>query len=626
MTPSEQFAQILVRCKNSPSYFIENFCKVKHPKAGVIPFKLFSYQKKSLTAFRQNRFNVYKKTRQCGVSTLAGAFALWYAMFYNYKTVLVVSKTDRDATAFLDKNIKFVYSNLPEEFRKVYGKLESISNEHTLRLPNGSTITSLPSSPDVLRSNSSSLNILDEAAFMPHMDAMWSAGWSVVSHGGSVICISTTNGQGNWYHITWVDSESKRNQFNPIKIDWWDMDWKISYIDDISGKTQTICPTDGLRKCATKEEIEKYGPYWSPWLEEQYIGLQQRGEIDKFQQEILAEFVGTGNTVLPRPYLIHMGGTISEDYSVVSKVEYNHPVSNENLILDFDNKLWVWNKPIRSTAPVVEYGRIIKPGAPGHVYSLGVDISSGEGDDYSAIEVFDHTAREQVAELNIKVLPTTLAMMTDYIARWYNMALVVPERTGLGAPVTQSIYYDLGYPNLYRLKLGDGKMGKKVGFPTTPTYKPMLIKTLLDNLGPEEGYLIRSKRLYDQLCIFVHLGHEKTGSVKGPGNHDDLSISAGLALLGITEALISDSRNMYPARYIPTEEIKTPQMSKADMTSLIQAGGIECLMPVVLGSDITEVKSVQEEFMTFQKQLGGLAPGSNQATVVQRKHIIDLGR
>jgi hypothetical protein len=113
--------------------------------------------------------------------------------------------------------------------------------------------------------------------------------------------------------------------------------------------------------------------------------------------------------------------------------------------------------------------------------------------------------------------------------------------------------------------------------------------------------------------------------VKGPGNHDDLSISAGLSLLGATEALISDSRNMYPTRYIPTEEIKTPQMSKADFNSIVQAGGIDCLMPVILGSEITEVRTMQEEFMIFQKQLGGLSPGSNQAIVVQRKNIIGLG-
>ena len=563
----------------------------------------------------------------CGISTLAGAFALWYAMFYNHKTILIVSKGDRDAVAFLDKNMKFVYKHLPDEFIQTYGKLSNISNEHSIKFPNGSSIVSLPSGPDVLRSNSSSLNIIDEAAFMRDMDSMWSAGFSTLSQGGSVIIISTTFGQGNWYHITWVDAMAKRNQFNPIEINWWDMDWKISYVDEFTHQTRDICPIKDLRKCESKEEIDKYGPYWSPWLEEQYIGLQQRGESEKFRQEILAEFVGTGDTVLPREYLTNIGNNTRNKCQMINKVDYIHPVSDEKLILDFEDKLWIWNKPVKPSPPIVEHGKIIKPGVDGHVYSVGVDIASGEGDDYSAVNVFDHTTREQAAELNLKVLPSILAMMVDYIARWYNMALVVPERTGLGAPVTQSIYYDLGYPNLYRMRSVDGKMGKKVGFPTTPVYKPMLIKALLDNLGPEDGYKIYSSRLYEQLSIFVHLGNNRTGSVKGPGNHDDLSISAALALVGATEAMVGNVTNLYPAKNIPLNDVRTPPMSDSELRSMVSLGGLECMMPVSLPPSEINQTSINEEYLKFQKQLGGITPNSvGGPTVIPRKNLIQFPR
>lgn len=623
MTRSEQFAQVLLRCKASPQFFIENFCKVRHPAAGVLPFHLHSYQRRSLDAFRKHRFNLYKKTRQCGISTLAGGFTLWYSMFYNHKTVLVVSKGDRDSVEFLEKNIKFVYRNLPGEFHEVYGDINRISNEHAIKFPNGTTVKCLPSGKDVLRSNSASLNIIDEAGFMPDMDAMWGAGWPTLQHGGSCIVISTANGEGNWYHMNCMDAAAKRSIFNLIEVNWWDMDWTISYKDDLDKRPKTICPRAGIRKCETKEEKTKYGPYWSPWLEEQYIALQKRGEAHLFRQEILAEFVGTGNTVLPPNYLISMGESISPEYKTVSSVEYVHPVSDDKLSLNFENHLWVWKKPVKPTPPVVEHGRIIRPGDPGHIYSVGIDISSGEDVDFSAVEVFDHTTREQVAELNIKVLPTVLAMMVDYIGRWYNLALVIPERTGMGAPVTQSIHFDLGYPNIYRMKLPNGKLHAKVGFPTSPTYKPMIVKALLDNLDPDNGgYKIYSQRLYDQLRIFVHLGRNKVGSVKGVGNHDDLSMAAGFALVGGMDAMISDSSHLLPTRQDPNDVVMSP--NEEDIRKAVATGGIECLMPVVAGQDSDmRNRTPMEEFDNFMKSLGGIQKGQ-APVVVQRKNQLKL--
>ena len=53
--------KIIKRCQQDPAFFINNFCKVKHPKLGIIPFKLFKYQKRCLKDFLENRFNVFRK-------------------------------------------------------------------------------------------------------------------------------------------------------------------------------------------------------------------------------------------------------------------------------------------------------------------------------------------------------------------------------------------------------------------------------------------------------------------------------------------------------------------------------------------------------------------------------------
>ncbi len=64
MIPAEQ-AQIISRCQSSIKFFLRNFGKLKHPKAGILPFNPFNYQSKALKAFRNNRFVIFRKCRQC---------------------------------------------------------------------------------------------------------------------------------------------------------------------------------------------------------------------------------------------------------------------------------------------------------------------------------------------------------------------------------------------------------------------------------------------------------------------------------------------------------------------------------------------------------------------------------
>jgi hypothetical protein len=428
-------------------------------------------------------------------------------------------------------------------------------------------------------------------------------------HGGSCIVISTSAGQGNWYHNTWTEAEQGRNEFNPIYVPWWEMDWTIRYKDDLTGKMEEIAPIRGIRETADKEEEDKYGKYWSPWLEEQYRLLQSKGEAHLFKQEILAEFIGTGNTVLSAEVLKYIGVTVSPKYWTVGKVNYLHPITEQNTVLDFDNQLRIWRKPVKPEPDIVEGGRIIRPGSSGHTYSIGMDISSGEADDYSAMVVVDCNTKEQVAELNIKILPADLIMMADYLGRWYNGAFIVPERTGLGIPVCQSLYNDIAYSNVFKMKTPAGKPGKKIGFPTSPAYKPQLNKNLLDYLG-EDGVIIYSQRVFDQLCIYIHLGGGRTGHVDGPGNHSDLAIALALALVGITEAVQADQRSLIPSHNAPMEPADmSPDIVRKNtdqIKDLLSQGGVNALLPIVPGRSFDNGPiDALEEIMRFSQQMGG---------------------
>ncbi len=489
----------------------------------------------------------------CGISKISGAYALWYAMFYPMRTVLIVSRADVDAMTFLEDNIKFLFKHLPQWMQDYWAPVKD--NDHEIKFSNGSTIRSKTSHPDVMRSNASSLNIIDEAAFIPQMGNMWSSAWSTMQTGGSAIVVSTAKGVGNWYWSTYTDAQAGLNTFVPLDIMWWDMDWVLEYDDPLSGKHVRIAPRDGIRPC-TPDECEIYGPYWSPWLEEQFKNLQEKGELWKFKQEILAEFVGSGNTIIESAALQTVSDTVSDEFNVLSAPQhYVHPVSNEPMVVDFTTKgvgegLRIWDKPVHGIPAKTRGKTIIEPGVEPYTYVAGLDLATGKGADYHALQMLCLETRSQVAELMMHCKPRELKYIVDYICRYYNNALLVVERNNGGDHFIDEMRLELNYPRLWRKKVVTNNSSRtsvsygEYGFFTGPAGKPILNRYLLDYVraNQEEGFKIKSRRLHKQMLTYVRkkdqAGNDtnRTEAESGPGNHDDLVIALALAFVGLSDA------------------------------------------------------------------------------------------
>jgi len=907
----------ILACQKSIIHFLSQHCKLQHPSAGMLPFIPFKYQIKAINAFNQHRFNIVRKCRQCGLSQIAGGYALHQSMFYPYQTILVVSKKEDDAKNFLKRNIGFLFSNLPPWMQELWAPLKW--NEHEIEFPNHSSIKSLTSSPNVLRSHSASLNIIDEAAFIPSMDSMWAAGWSCVTgdtllstnngltriqslvknsdqwqdidinvntdeaieksdklylsghtpirriktelgleigatgnhrlrtvtpngdyewlyvdkacvgqyvviklgqipnmkemnqelymagiilaratkvgdeihtkfnsqlltsefvqvcneifgedgfiinkrqlkinnpiifdiinkynidittpivdrelsdeilslgrdnyyhiicgiidaqsasgkrigaifdshklarnvqdilfdfgfpisigitsanqwrliiidsdignefsnhfystrndlrlcaesgqslntdhpimvymfeqecnllikeypndsdinkcgsygriryndiqnmlsynigdinswlvsknlfvdrivsikedtaetfdiqvpnrncyvsnslishntlqHGGKVIVISTLNGMGDWYHRTLKGAERGTNGFNLIEINWYDMDWSIEYKDKATGEHLKIAPCDGIRQCSNQIEVEKYGKYWSPWLESQYIALAEDGETWKFDQEVLARVVSSGKTVVPAKNLDVVEQTVIKPIEIASGIrQYVHPIKRTPITLDYDfeneHGLWFWEKPIKRA-----------PGYPnGYDYVMGVDTMTGRGDDFNSLEIFCIQTQEQVAELSMRCIPKLLAAYIDMLGRYYNTACVAIERNNGGDGVIDELRLEYGYPNLWRRIVHPDKVNAEAkiepaGFFTNELSKIALNKLLINLVGAEQGIIIKSSRLHEQLCTYIN-HRDKSGRITGKtgaeiGCHDDNVSALGICL------------------------------------------------------------------------------------------------
>mgnify|MGYP003624647701 FL=1 len=212
MSP-EEIKQEFLKCKEDPVYFMRHYIKIVHPIRGRVNFDLYRFQERIITEFTKNRFNLMRKFRQAGATTISAAYALWYITFNSDKNVMVVSIGDRESRDFLDRAVN-MYDDLPSWLQAP----ETERNKHVLKLSTGSKIKSQPAGAG--RGESVSLLIVDEAAFIDNMREFWMAIYPTISTGGSAYILSTVNGMANLYYELYRDAELEKNDFNVIDIHW----------------------------------------------------------------------------------------------------------------------------------------------------------------------------------------------------------------------------------------------------------------------------------------------------------------------------------------------------------------------------------------------------------------------
>ena len=69
------------RCMEDPLYFIQNYVQIVSLDEGLIPFKMYDFQKEMVGTFHSNRFTICKLPRQTGKSTTMVSYLLHYALF-----------------------------------------------------------------------------------------------------------------------------------------------------------------------------------------------------------------------------------------------------------------------------------------------------------------------------------------------------------------------------------------------------------------------------------------------------------------------------------------------------------------------------------------------------------------
>ena len=225
------------KCSEDPLYFMETYMKIVSLDEGLVPFKMYDFQKHIVRTIHDNRFTICKLPRQSGKSTTTVSYLLHYALFNPNSNIAILANKSSTARDILSR-VQLAYENLPKWLQQ--GVINW--NKGNIELENKSQIVAAATSSSAIRGGSYNIIFLDEFAFVPAniAEMFFSSVYPTISSGQKtkMIIVSTPYGMNQFYKL-WSDAENGRNDYVPIEVHWSevpgrDEDWKERTIRNTS--------------------------------------------------------------------------------------------------------------------------------------------------------------------------------------------------------------------------------------------------------------------------------------------------------------------------------------------------------------------------------------------------------
>jgi hypothetical protein len=564
----------------NPAFIIEKYMKTV-TKNGYRPFVLFPRQREIVEAYETYRHNIVTKPRQTGVSTTTAAYLAVKAAYTDPEKpelIVIAANKWKSAKNFLGLIRKYM-ADLPswiwgkyyDHDKAIEGHIDGKGSTETLTLLNGTRIIAVATSPDTLRGLTPTFLILDEAAYIKSFaKELYTASMASLIIGGKMIIISTPNGKDELYYKVYVGAKSGENNFNLVRLEWFedprynvDLEWHKTYDD---GKIE-ILKEELFTFESFASMVKKGYKAYSSWYRDTCAALNN----DKLAiaRELDVKFEGSAGTVVEQEWL-----TFHEKYNVIEPL----------VKCETEDRLWIFEEPIE-----------------GHQYIMGVDVSSGNADDYSSMVIIDTLTGFQVLEFKGKIRPNELAVIVNKYGLLYNSLTVIDTTGGYGDLLVFSLeelnygllYYDKGKQDHLKkhpsTQVDKNKLvaGYKIG-----TFRPQIIGKLTAAIEANE-FKIRSQRLIGELETFVWVNGRPDHM---SGFNDDVIFAAALALWILETEFKSLAR---------AKEKTTSILSVWAGTSNKEVKKVESNLPVQLNQNRNQpMKNVQDPMGQYSWLLG----------------------
>lgn len=442
------------KCRMSAAYFITTYCKIYDATTGVwIPFDLWPEQLAIVEQLDTVQLMVVLKARQLGITWLMLCFALWLMIFRPISAVLIFSRRDDDATYLLgDERLRGIYKHLPQWLRAAS---EPISSSHQWKLSNGSTVKAFPTTGG--DSYTASFALVDEADLVPDLNRLMRSVKPTIDAGGKLVLISRSDKSQpeSEFKKIYIAAKAKKNGWTSVFLPWY------------------------VRPSRTQE-----------WYDQQTREIQHRtGSLDDLYEQYPAV-----------------------DAEALAPRSLDKRLNPQWLINCFEER-----DPLTGFGPAIPALRIFQIPVMSEQYMIGIDPAEGNPtSDDSSICVISVTTGEQVACMSGKIEPTVVGSYADILGRYYNFAMLMPERNNHGHSTIAWLQANSKLRILYGL---DGKPG----WLSSVRGKAALYDILADAIRNQET------TIYD-FGTFTQLSSIEGSTLRAPeGQLDDKAIAFALA-------------------------------------------------------------------------------------------------
>ena len=512
----EQLLLEYSKCMTSTAYALKTYLQTyDNTQSRYVPLELFPDQVRLVEDYDAHNENIALKYRQAGVSTVTAAWASKKVVFARKnkpEKVLIIANKQDTSIEFANKIREFT-SQWPDWVGVGFSPDKNAAKHY--KLSNGCEIKAVATSKDALRGYSPTILIFDEAAFIDADGDFWAACMASLSTGGKVIVISTPNGYDPIYYEIYDQALRSMNDFKITEMYW--------YRDPRYTKDLYLVKTkDIIHYFLNREEYDdkevlldysKINPFErdfeeivskfkegykpsSSWFEAMVKKLKY--DRRKVAQELECNFLGSGDNVFDSNLIQNITETTIQDPS--GKM--------------MSGGFWIWKEP-----------------EMGHKYIMGVDVSRGDSEDFSTIQIYDFDEREQVAEYLGKIPPDILAEIAFKWATMYSAFIVIDITGGMGVATARKLQ-ELDYKDLYveGVEYGnkwkfDPKVKDKIPGLNFSQKRVQIIAAFEEAL--RHGMKVRSTRLLSEMNTFVYI-NGRPDHMKG--QHDDLIMALAMAV------------------------------------------------------------------------------------------------
>jgi len=512
----EQLIIEVTKCMRNTPYALRTYLQTyDNTVSKYVPLDLFPDQIRLIEDYDEFNENIALKYRQAGVTTVTAAWAskkLVFAKKQKPEKILIIANK-LDTSVEMANKIRGFTEQWPA-WVGVGFSVEKNSQRH-FKLSNDCEVKAVATSKDALRGYTPTILIFDEAAFIEADNDFWSACMASLSTGGKVIVVSTPNGYDPIYYEIYDQALRKMNEFKISEMFWYrdpryTRDLYVvkttdlvhfllnreDYPQDIVVDLSVDNPYERDHKITTDYISQGYKPC-SAWFE----GMVKKLKYDRRRvaQELECNFLGSGDNVFE-----------SELMQNISHNQLMEPTAKM-----MGGSLWIFKEPENN-----------------HKYVMGVDVSRGDSEDFSCIEIIDFDSREQVLEYVGKVPPDVIAEIAYKWGSMYNAYCVIDITGGMGVSTARKMQEMSYAAGLYVDNVDpskkwkwDPKLNEKIPGINFNSKRVQIISAFEEAM--RHNFKIYSHRLYNEMNTFIYI-HGRPDHQKG--HHDDCIMAMSMAI------------------------------------------------------------------------------------------------